>query len=418
MGQATTGLYALLGSRCRGLRLHEWKQGNGGGRLESRGAPSSFPRLQHHGAYLLAEAPSVPELWGALYSAITQRHPLVLLPPSSALEKETLLRQLPLSPPPGALLALFTSGSTGEAKSVFHGEASLLASARQLAAAFPGSGPTASLLAPWSMAGVVFHCLLPAARGGTDVLFSREPFLNWAAELPRLLRELGGELLSLNPFLLEMLLRAGFAGEWNGKAVSLTSPLKAPLRERFERAGGRLLEIYGMTEAAGPVLLEGRSLGAELKLSESGELLLKGDQLFLGYGAGGNFTAREEWFATGDIFEEQAGKLEHRARTRDLINLGGRKVAPALVEAAFEGMPEIADCLAFAKEVAGIERVGLVYARAAGCAWSREELALAVEARARQMLSPELRPAWWVETEKVPRLANGKPDRKALRSFF
>lgn len=418
MGQATTGLYALLGARSRGLKIHEWKKGN----LESFGAPSTYSGLTRHKEhYLVAEAPSVPALWGSLYSALTQRQPLVLLPPSSSLERELLLSQLPASPPAGAVLSLFTSGSSGNPKAVFHSEASLLASAKQLERAFPGSKPTSSLLAPWGMAGVMFHCLLPAARGGTDVFFSTEPLLDWVQEAPRLYRELGVELLTLNPFLADMLLRAGMGKGFPEKTISLTAPLGAELKEKFQNESGRaLLEIYGMTETAGPVLLEGKSLGAETKLSASGELLLRGEQLLLGYADGGDFSARagEDWFATGDLFSDQSGILQHQARTRELIDLGGRKVPPKLIEAAFSGMPELAECLAFPKVLSGVERPALAYARDATCKLSREELSFLVEKRAQELLSPELRPAWWGEIEKVPRLKNGKPDRERLKKLY
>src|SRR5206468_3315806 len=160
------------------------------------------------GAYLVARSPRVPELWSALGEAAGAKRPLVLLPPSSRFEEEVLLRQLPASPPAGTVLVLFTSGSTGDPKAVLHGEASLLASSAQLARAFPGAGPTASLLPAWGMAGVVFHCLLPAERT-SGVLYGAGPFLEWSAHAGSLFRQLEVELVTLNPFLLEMLLRAG-----------------------------------------------------------------------------------------------------------------------------------------------------------------------------------------------------------------
>lgn len=412
MGQATRGLYSLLGSRSRSLKLRELA----GGKVTAKAPPASFSTFAHHGAYLVLEAPSVPEVWGALYSAITQRHPLVILPKCTPLEREVLLKQLPELPPAQAVLALFTSGTTGEPKAVFHSEASLLASAEQLAKALPGTAPTCSLLLPWSMAGVVFHCLLPAARG-SDVLYSRAPFGEWAGEAAAVFVSEGIDFVTLNPFLLEMWMRiGGGTGDWRGKAISLTAPLKAAQRELFAKeAKASLHEIYGMTEAAGPVLLDGRSLGAELRLSPEGELEISGPQLFLGYGAQGQFLNQGPWFPTGDLFEKtQNHTFVHLSRTRDLIDLGGRKVAPRLVEAAFEGMPELAECLAFGKEIAGIERVGLVYVRAAGCALSEEELARKVEACAKELLSAELRPHWLREMKQVPRLAGGKPDRRKL----
>jgi len=414
MGQSSTGLYSLLGARSRCIKLHEWRNGQ----LQSGPTPSAFAGLVRHGEYLLSEAPSVPELWGSFFSALTQRQPLILLPPCSLLEREILLRQLPTIPPSGSVLVLFTSGTTGEPKAVFHGENSLLASARQLASAFPGSGPTCSLLQPWGMAGVMFHCLLPAARGGTDILFSRESLLNWAVDALRLLRELEVDLISLNPFSLEMLLRSGMDCVWAGKVVSLTAPLKNEMKKRFERQTNRhVLEIYGMSEAAGPVFLEGKTLGASTKLSVSGELLIQGEQLFLGYSANGKFSPYEDWFATGDIFSAQSGTFLHQARTRELIDVGGRKVAPLLIESVMEGLPEIAECLAFPKEISGLERPALVYVRAKDCALMKNELSALVEKWASEKLSPDLRPAWWVEVDMIPRTTNGKPDRGLARKL-
>ncbi len=414
MGQATAGIYSLLGSRCRKLRIHEWKPGG----LQTFPAPSSYSGFSRCGNFLVCENPTVPELWGALYSAITQQLPMVLLPPCSPLEKEVLLRQLPGSPPKGALLVLFTSGTTGEPKAVFHSERSLLASASQLALVFPGNGPTCSLLAPWGMAGVAFHCLLPAARGGTDILFSAEPFLNWASDALRIFREHSVELITLNPFLLEMLLRSGLDSSFKGELVSLTAPLKASQREGARKALGREAhEIYGMTEAAGPVLLDGKSLGARTKLAADGELLVSGEQLFLGYAGNGIFSTREEWFATGDLFHEHSGLLVHQARTRELIDVGGRKIAPALVEAAFEKMEELTSCVAFAKEVAGTERPALAYVRAPACKLNPAELKALVMKRSAELLSAELRPALLLELESLPRTKNGKIDRLGMKQL-
>lgn len=374
--------------------------------------------MERYGSYLVLTGGNVPALWGALYSAITQKHPLVVLPPSSAMEKDVLLRQLPTSPPATAVLALFTSGTTGEPKAVFHAEKSLLTSAEQLAKAFPGNAPTCSLLSPWGMAGVMFHCLMPAMRG-SDVIFSSAPFSEWAGEAGELFAREKVELVTLNPFLLEMWQRMGGTGEWAGKAISLTAPLKDAQKAEFRgESKAKLLEIYGMTEAAGPVLLEGKSLGSQLKLSETGELQISGDQLLIGYGSQGEFREAGPWFSTGDIFEQREDStFGHLSRARELIDLGGRKVAPRLLEAAFENMEELAECLAFGKEIAGVERVALVYVRKPGCQLSEEQLSAKVEARAKELLSRELWPHWWREMKQVPRSMNGKPDRRKLREL-
>ncbi|MGZ3652102.1 MAG: AMP-binding protein, partial [Bdellovibrionota bacterium] len=339
-------------------------------------------------------------------------HPLVVLPPSSAREEEVLLKQLPATPPAGARLVMFTSGTTGEPKAVFQSENSLLASARQLGRAFPGSGPSVSLLPAWGMAGVMFHCIFPAVRAGSPV-FSRDSALEWGPYVPPLLRTLEAEFITLNPALLEMLLLTGLDPQWRGSVVSLTAPLKPALRARI--SGHKLLEIFGMTEASGPVLLEGKSLGAETRITPDGELELKGPQLLLGYGANGHFSRAPEWFGTGDIFSQDGDRLSHQVRKRDLIDMGGRKISPRLIEEVLEGMPEISECLAFAVELSGLERPGLLFVRKSGCTLPANALSARLEQFMGSGLSPELRPKWWREVSALPRLKNGKPDRKAAR---
>lgn len=399
-----------------GLRFHEWRDGTLCSRAASEETAGSS--AEERGAYLLLRAPTVPALWAAVRRALAGGRPLVVLPPSSPLEEAILLRLLPAAPPAGAVLTLFTSGSTGDPKAVFHSEASVSASAEQLARAFPGAAPTVSLLPPWGMAGVMFHCLLPAVRG-SGVLFSSAPFLEWSAHAGSLFRELEVEIVTLNPFLLEMLLRAGLDPAWTGSVVSLTAPLKVPQRTALQLlAGCQPREIYGMTEAAGPVLLDGKSLGAETRLAATGELEIRGPQLMQGYAANGRFEPAPDWFPTGDLFRLDHGTLAHESRIRDLIDTGGRKVAPRIVEEAMETMPDIAECLAFAVELGGVERIGLLYVRKPACELSHDALAAAVESHIAQSLSPDLRPKWWQESESLPRRPNGKPDRRAARKRF
>lgn len=389
-----------------GVRLLEWRAGE-----LVPAQPGSRP-AERSGAYLLSRAPSVPDLRENLRAALEAGLPLVVLPPSSAREEDVLLRQLPATPPASARLVMFTSGTTGEPKAVFHAESSLLASARQLARALKGSGPSVSLLPAWGMAGVIFHCILPAVRGGSAV-FSREPALDWGPFVPALLRTLEADFITLNPALLEMLLLTGLDPQWRGSVVSLTAPLKPALRARI--TGHKLLEIFGMTEASGPVLLEGKSLGAETRLAADAELELKGPQFLLGYAADGHFTPAPEWFGTGDIFSLENGRLAHQARKRDLIDLGGRKISPRVIEEVLEAMPEIAECLAFAVELSGVERPGLLFVRKSGCNLPHDALSSRLEQLMGAGLSPELRPKWWREVPALPRLKNGKPDRKAAR---
>lgn len=300
------------------MRFHEFRGGVLTGRLAREMIRSS--RALSSGRYLVARAPGVTELWAAWRSSLATGVPLVLLPPASLEEENFLLSQLPAIPPENAALVLFNQSHARLPKAVFHTEASLLVSARQMAQAFPGHAPMASLLPACGMSGVMFHCLLPALRG-SDLVFSSELFSEWAMHAGHIFHELDVELLSLTPSLLELFHRAGLDHEWRGTVASLTAPLgRAALAKWALASGRRPKEIYGMMEAAGPVLLDGRSLGIETRLSENYRLELRGPQLFMGYGMGGTFRAAranrdtDEWFRTDDIFTLEDGVLVHQAR--------------------------------------------------------------------------------------------------------
>lgn len=401
-------LLELLLNRRRALIFLEWKEAQ----LRETTPPPC--NLVAHGSYLLADAPSPLALWSAFEQALRAQQPLVVLGPMSEAARVILLRQLPEPPPPGAALVLFTSGSTGEPKAVFHSEESLLASAEQLATGLGAPVSQCSLLPAWGMAGIAFHFLLPLFSGKRLLWWNRQPM----HELPPAIEAAKLDLLSLNPFLLEGVLRNETFGSRSLDVVSLTAPLTEGLRGRFRaRCQGFLREIYGMTEAAGPVLLDGQSLGAQAKLEKDGALSLRGKQFLLGYGVEGKFVAAEGWFSTGDVFRREGTLLRFVARSRELIDCGGRKIAPGLVEEVFQ-LPELAQCLALAVEVQGVERVGLVYERDPGCQLSESELSQKIKERASTSLSSDMRPFVWRELPQIPRLANGKVSRIKARELL
>lgn len=405
-------LLDLIQSRQRALTFLEWREAE----LHEAG-PGSFT-LASHGKYLVAHSPTPQNLWSCFAQALDAREPLVILGPMSEEALAILLRQLPAEPPAGAVLALFTSGSTGQPKAVFHSEASLLASAEQLATGLGAPISQCSLLPAWGMAGIAFHLLLPLFSG-KRILWWNHPLPNSAHELPPALEEARVDLLSVNPFLLEMILRNEKFGGKNLDVISLTAPLNENHRGRFRQVcPGFLREIYGMTEMAGPVLLDGQSLGARPKLAEDGELLLSGAQFSVGYGEEGKFIASAEWLSTGDIFSRERGQLVFVSRKKELIDLGGRKIAPQMIEEILAQVPEIAECLAFGIQIQGVERIGLVYARRPDCDLEKEALAEKIKERSRISLSLDMRPFVWRELESTPRLANGKVSRIKAREIL
>jgi long-subunit acyl-CoA synthetase (AMP-forming) len=78
------------------------------------------------------------------------------------------------------------------------------------------------------------------------------------------------------------------------------------------------------------------SPGTEVRLSEEGELQVRGSSLFSGYLNDPTGTTRaftpDGWFRTGELGEARGKYFAITGRSKDLINRGGVKINPADVE--------------------------------------------------------------------------------------
>ena len=125
----------------------------------------------------------------------------------------------------------------------------------------------------------------------------------------------------------------------------------------WNRLGFTLLQGYGLTECS-PVLTateEGKTKigsvgcalsGVEVRLSDTGEILAKGKNIFHGYfndPEKTKATFRQGWFITGDIgtFDE-TGDLFIKGRQKDVIVTGaGKNVYPDDIETILNGCPGV-----------------------------------------------------------------------------
>jgi len=133
----------------------------------------------------------------------------------------------------------------------------------------------------------------------------------------------------------------------------------ATLDERTEtfwrRLGFPVLQGYGMTETASlisvnhPFKMSRGSVGKvmpgyELKVDESGEILLRGASVSPGYWKGEGVEPHAGgWLRTGDIAERDAeGNLFFKGRKKDVIVTGaGLNIHPEDLEAALNRLPEV-----------------------------------------------------------------------------
>lgn len=364
-------------------------------------------------------APDPLTLWKTFSQTLQSGRPLAVLPPSKPAEKAALLAQLPEKLPSDIALTVFTSGSTGAPKAVLHSEQSIKASGAQLRRAYADVQGVFSALPAWGMGGIAFNFLLPYYAG----IRAYAPADRWLFTAPHFVKaqkQHGWELTALNPYGLRLLcdLEKDYAPLANHRFVSLTAALPAQLRREAQaRFASPVEEIYGMTELAGPILREGISLGPELSLSPEGELLVDGPSLLAAFAAEGKLEAPPRPYPTGDLarFESQEGcnAWKLTGRSRELINVGGKKVPPGLVEAVLGKLTGVRESCAF-----GIpdqdygERVGVLFV--ADADWKEE--------RWREFLgaafSFEQLPVRWKRVEALPRSAAGKIFRPEARRIL
>ena len=137
------------------------------------------------------------------------------------------------------------------------------------------------------------------------------------------------------------------------------------------RFGVPVIDTYGMTEAATQIAANpvgrrkpgsvGQSAGSEIAIldrdgrplasGERGEISLRGPTITRGYynnPAATDAAFCDGWFRTGDLgYLDSDGYLFIVGRIGDIINRGGQKVAPAEVEEALLGHPDVVEVAAF-----------------------------------------------------------------------
>jgi acyl-CoA synthetase (AMP-forming)/AMP-acid ligase II/acyl carrier protein len=105
-------------------------------------------------------------------------------------------------------------------------------------------------------------------------------------------------------------------------------------------------------QAAGPEIAILDSQGRQLPVGKRGEIALRGPTITRGYDndpAATSSAFRNGWFRTGDIgYLDKERYLFIVGRLKEIIHKGAQKVAPAEVEAALLGHPDVADAAVFA----------------------------------------------------------------------
>ena len=198
------------------------------------------------------------------------------------------------------------------------------------------------------------------------------------------------------------------------------------LKDAVREVGGHLVATYGMSETAGGCIYDGVPLPiARMRIADPdpegvGPIQLSGPMLADGYVDQPHLTAAAfsrdndgtRWFRTDDLGRIDDGVLSVLGRRDDVINTGGLKVAPHLVEeAARAALPELGDVVVVATpDPEWGEAVTLV-----STAYPSPDLEQ-VRAALRAHLPAHALPTRVATVPEIPLLGPGKPDRRTLRA--
>jgi O-succinylbenzoic acid--CoA ligase len=262
-------------------------------------------------------------------------------------------------------------------------------------------------------------CAMPLAHVGglsiliRSVIYATTVVLHDRFETGAVLSELmdparGITMVSLVPTMLTRLLDAGLRSPPSLRWALLGGgPIPAPLLQRAAAAGVPVAPTYGMTEACSQIVTFGLPLpGAELRLGEDGEVLVRGPMVAPGALDG------DGWLHTGDLGSFDArGRLAITGRKADTIVSGGENVAPAEVEAVLLEHEAIADAGVFGRvDPEWGEAVVAAVVMRDGAGLDAEQLRAHCAARLARFKVPKV----FEVVERLPRTESGKLLRREL----
>ncbi|MEU3934985.1 class I adenylate-forming enzyme family protein [Streptomyces sp. NPDC029044] len=332
----------------------------------------------------------------------------------------------------------YTSGSTGEPKAAVHTQANLVRGAR-IYAGVHGYGEQDRVL----LAVPLLHSFGMVSGLVTSLLTGACLTLPGRFAPGALLRELAAvraTVLVAAPVAYDLLARSVAArpGATGSVRLCLSSgaALARTTAERFHAATGlRIQQVYGSTEAG--IIATQRSddpaedrgvghvvPGVRIRLvgedglpvpdGRPGSLLVRTPAMFAGYHRRPEATRAafvDGWYATGDVARTDGdGRLHLVGRKDSFINVGGKKVNPAEVEAVMAGHPLVAEAAVWGEELpGGGERVRATVV-AAGPLTAGE-----LTAYCRERLLAHQVPLGTEFVAALPRTSSGKIRRAALR---
>jgi fatty-acyl-CoA synthase len=260
------------------------------------------------------------------------------------------------------LLLIYTSGTTGKPKGALltHANCFWTNLSFDLATGIRQDDVILQVLPQFHCGGWNVESILGWWKGATVVV---EPGFDAARALDLIERERVTTMMGVPANYLFMSQEPRFASADLSSlrlAVVGGAPMPEALLDVWAERGVAIVQGYGLTEAAPNVLCLApedarRKAGYAGKpypyvtcdLSDDGELLVRGPNVFPGYWRNDEATEdafRDGWLLTGDVAErDDEGNYRILGRLKDMVVSGGENVYPAEIEAVLHEHPAIAD---------------------------------------------------------------------------
>jgi acyl-CoA synthetase (AMP-forming)/AMP-acid ligase II len=214
-----------------------------------------------------------------------------------------------------------------------------------------------------------------------------------------------------------------------------SAPTQTQLKRIRENFNARIFNSYGSTELGFVSLheiVEGKIMGGDISPEVKLEIV-DSDNRKLNYGESGIIRYakakmpteyykssdatkeffQDQYFYPGDLgFVDNLGRLHITGRTNEVMNLGGVKVSPNVVEEIALSVAGIEDAAAFSlTDNKGIGRLVLAYVKSSGLNLVELEEKFKSELKAISV-------AKFVEVDEIPRNENGKIPRSNLAQLI
>ncbi|MDP6978873.1 MAG: long-chain-fatty-acid--CoA ligase [Myxococcota bacterium] len=340
------------------------------------------------------------------------------------------------------LFIMYTSGTTGLPKGVMHSHnTTIWGSLTGLITADIQYNDRYLIALPLFHVGALHPLLSTIHRGGTVAIMPVfDPTKIWEVYAE--------EKISVTlavPAMLNFMLATFDASQHDTSylrwIMSGAAPVPATLIEKYAGMEIDVVQVYGLTETGGPACLispddavaragsTGKAFfhtdvkvvhedGSEIAAGETGEVLVRGPNVMLGYWNRPEATAEsivDGWFHTGDVAMVDAdGYVYIQDRIKDMIISGGENVYPAEIENVITGLDGV-------REVAVIGQPSEKWGESPLAVVVKADESLTAEAvleHCKGKLAPFKLPKACEFIDEIPRNPTGKVLKRVLREQF